>query len=232
MNIHGLQRLTLLDYPGKVACTVFTAGCNFRCPYCHNAALVTRMKEQNRISEEEIFRFLKKRQGILDGVCVSGGEPLLQPDIREFLEKVKMLGYLVKLDTNGSMPEVLRELVDAELVDFVAVDIKNSREKYPQTTGILDLDIAPIERCVKYLKAGHVPYEFRTTVVREFHQRDDFVRIGKWLSGNSSYYLQDFVDSGDLISKSLHGYDEKIMNQALDIVKERLPNAALRGKSI
>ena len=144
MRIQGLQKLTLLDYPGKVACTVFTAGCNFRCPFCHNASLVTHMEENEDISEKEFFGFLEKRQGILDGVCVTGGEPLIWDDIRSFLERIKDLGYLVKLDTNGSFPGKLKQLIRANVVDYVAMDIKNSKEKYAQTIGIEDYDISNI----------------------------------------------------------------------------------------
>ena len=229
MNIQGLQKLTLLDYPGKVACTLFTGGCNFRCPYCHNAGLVIQSSQAAVISEEEVLAFLKKRQGLLDGVCISGGEPLLHHDIGDFIQKVKSLGYLVKLDTNGSMPDFLRGLVEEKSVDYVAMDIKNSRQKYGYTIGVPEYDTSLIEQSVEYLKKSSIPYEFRTTVVREFHQREDFIHIGKWLSGDSPYYLQGFVDSGDLIQSGLHGYDAIRMQQALEIVKEYLPRAQLRG---
>lgn len=229
MIIQGLQKLTLLDYPGKVACTVFTAGCNYRCPFCHNASLVVNTGENEIIPEEEVFSFLLKRQGVLDGVCVSGGEPLIQHDIEDFLKKVKELGYEVKLDTNGSYPDKLKNLVDKKLVDYVAMDIKNSQEKYGKTIGIEDYDIREVHRSVMYLLSGAVPYEFRTTVVRELHQKSDFVSIGRWIKGAEHYYLQQFVDSGNLIQEGLHGYDEKIMNQALEIVKKTVQSAELRG---
>lgn len=229
MIIQGLQKLTLLDYPGRVACTVFTAGCNFRCPFCHNASLVLHGDQNERIPEDEIFSFLKKRRGILDGVCVTGGEPLIQPDIEDFLTRIKELGYEVKLDTNGSFPERLRLLADKKLVDYVAMDIKNSREHYGRTVGIEDYDITQIHKSVQFLMEGAVPYEFRTTVVREYHQRGDFASIGRWIHGAERYYLQQFVDSGDLIQGGLHEYDEKIMKQALEIVMKDVPNAGLRG---
>lgn len=223
--------MTLLDYPEKAACTVFLCGCNFRCPFCHNASLVTHTEDAGAIEEDEFWKFLKKRQGILDGVCVTGGEPLLRDGMEEFLAKIKELGYLVKLDTNGSFPGKLRKLVEAGLVDYVAMDIKNCREKYAQTAGIQDVDMQAIEESVAYLMEGHVPYEFRTTIVREFHQKDDFDRLGKWISGAEKYYLQKFEDSQDLIKQGLHGYDDGIMRQALEIVKKYVEHAYLRGIS-
>lgn len=229
MIIQGLQKLTLLDYPGKVACTVFTAGCNFRCPFCHNASLVVDTLKYPKIEEEKVLSFLKKRQGILDGVCITGGEPLIQQDIRAFMEQVKKLGYLIKLDTNGSFPERIIELAEAGLVDYVAMDIKNAPEKYAMTIGVDEYDLAPVERSIAYLKSGVVPYEFRTTVVREFHQKSDFLAIGKWLAGAEQYFLQDFVDSGELIQPGLQGYTKEIMEQALEIVKKDVPSVLLRG---
>ena len=229
MNIQGLQKLTLLDYPEKVACTIFTAGCNFRCPFCHNASLVTHVDTHNDIPVEEVLAFLKKRQGILDGMCVTGGEPLLQPDLAPFLEKVKAMGYSIKLDTNGSNMIRLRQLVEQGLVDYVAMDIKNAPNKYGETIGIDGYNLENILQSVDYLKSGVIPYEFRTTVVREFHKREDFAAIGRWLKGAEKYYLQGFVDSGDLIQNVLRAYTKEIMEQALEIVRRNIPNAELRG---
>lgn len=229
MVIQGLQKLTLLDYPGKVACTIFTAGCNFRCPFCHNASLVINTYNNRTIPNDEIFAFLKKRQGILDGVCVTGGEPLIQSGIEEFLAKIKEMGFQVKLDTNGSFPDKLKKLVEEGLADYVAMDIKNSQESYGKTIGIEGYDLKNINRSVDYLLSGVVSYEFRTTVVRQFHQRTDFESIAKWIKGADKYYLQQFVDSGDLISQGLSGYNKDIMEQALSIVKMEVPNAQIRG---
>ena len=229
MVIQGLQKLTLLDYPEKVACAVFTAGCNFRCPFCHYASLVIDTYKNKEIPSEEFFDFLKKRQGILDGVCVTGGEPLIQHGLEDFLRRIKELGYAVKLDTNGSFPDKLARIVEAGLVDYVAMDIKNSQESYGRTIGIEDYDLRNIHRSVQYLLGDAVPYEFRTTVVRQFHQRSDFESIGKWIRGARHYYLQQFVDSGDLIQPGLSGYNKDIMGQALEIVKPYVPNAELRG---
>ncbi|BDF32944.1 anaerobic ribonucleoside-triphosphate reductase activating protein [Lachnospiraceae bacterium] len=229
MVIQGLQKLTLLDYPGKVACTIFTAGCNFRCPFCHNASLVVDTYKNEEIKLDDIFAFLKKRMGVLDGVCVTGGEPLIQSDIEPFLRRIKEMGYAVKLDTNGSFPDKLRKLVDEKLVDYVAMDIKNSQENYGKTIGIQDYDIRNIHRSVQYLLSDAVPYEFRTTVVLEFHQRSDFESIGRWIKGAKRYYLQQFVDSGDLIREGLHGYDKVIMEQALEVVGKYVQTAEIRG---
>lgn len=229
MVIQGLQKLTLLDYPQKVACTVFTAGCNFRCPFCHNASLVIDTYKNHEIPGEEFFAFLRKRQGILDGVCVTGGEPLIQHGIEDFVREIKRLGYAVKLDTNGSFPDKLQRIVEAGLVDYVAMDIKNSQENYGRTVGIEGYDLRNIHRSVQYLLSGPISYEFRTTVVREFHQRSDFESIGKWIRGARRYYLQQFVDSGDLIRGGLRGYSKDIMKQALEVVKPYVISAELRG---
>lgn len=229
MNIQGLQKLTLLDYPGQVACTIFTAGCNFRCPFCHNAPLVTHVDPTCDIPVEEVLSFLRKRQGVLDAVCISGGEPCLQPDLLEFIREVKGMGYRVKLDTNGSFPERLRELVEANLLDYVAMDIKNSVRKYPETIGIEGYDTKRVEESVDYLMTNVVPFEFRTTVVREFHKKDDFYEIARWIAGDEPYFLQSFEDSGDLICEGLKGYTKEIMEQAADIVREQVPHVVLRG---
>lgn len=229
MEIHGIQKMTLLDYPEKVACTIFTARCNFRCPFCHNASLVTHVDMEEAIPEEDIFSFLRKRQGILDGVCITGGEPLLQPDIENFIRNVKALGYLVKLDTNGSNVLMLKRLVERRLVDYVAMDIKNAPDKYGMTIGIDEYDMSNIFQSVDFLMRGEVPYEFRTTVVRQFHKREDFAAIGRWIKGAKRYYLQSFVDSGDLIGSGVTGYTKEIMEQALEIVQRNIPNAKLRG---
>lgn len=228
MLIKGLQKLTLLDYPDKMACTVFTAGCNFRCPFCHNASLVTNIDDE-RISEEEFFSFLEKRQGIIDGVCVTGGEPTLQPDLKDFLKKIKDLGYSVKLDTNGYRPEVLKDVVNSGLIDYVAMDIKNSQSKYALTTGIENLDISKINESVEFLMSGVVDYEFRTTIVKELHTEEDIQDIVSWISGAKKYYLQGFIDSGDLICTGYSGYDKTGLEKLLNIAKNHFGTVELRG---
>ena len=229
MIIKGLSKLTLLDYPGKVACTVFTGGCNLRCPFCHNASLVLRPGEVEGFSEEEVLSFLKKRQGILDGVCITGGEPLLQPDIADFLRKVKALGYAIKLDTNGCFPERMIPLVEEGLVDRVAVDIKNSPARYAETVGIADFDFSPIRKTVDYLLGGHVEYEFRTTVVNELHTEKDIAEIADLIDGAAEYHLQNFVDSGDLIGSDFTAKTEAEMRALLAIIKPRMGISDIRG---
>ena len=228
MKIKGLQKLTLLDYPEKMACTVFLAGCNFRCPFCHNASLVTNI-DDDYISEEEFFSFLNKRKGILNGVCITGGEPTLYPDLETFIRRIKEMGYLVKLDTNGYNPDILIDLVNKGLIDYVAMDIKNSKEKYAVTAGLPSLDITRIEKSVQFLLSGAVPYEFRTTIVKELHNEEDLKCISQWIEKADRYFLQSFQDSGDLIENGYSGYDKDYMQYLLNITKEGLTKANLRG---
>ena len=229
MNIQGIQKLTLLDFPDRTACTVFTGGCNMRCPFCHNASLVLRPCENPAYFEEEIYAFLKKRQGILDGVAITGGEPLLQHGLREFILQVRELGFAVKLDTNGSYPDRLAALMDEGLLDYVAMDVKNSREKYAQTVGIKNFDTASIEQSIALLRSSGVPFELRTTVVKELHSAEDIEDMGVWLQGDHAHFLQGFIDSGDLIGKGLSGYDKNQMEDLVNVLKAYIPNAQLRG---
>lgn len=227
MNFAGMQKLTLLDYPGKVACIVFTKGCNFRCPFCHNASLVEG-GQGPLISDTEVLAFLSKRMGVLEGICISGGEPLLQKDIADFMRKVKKLGYAVKLDTNGSNPEILQDLISEGLVDYVAMDIKNTFEKYDKTCGT-EVDISKIKKSIEILKTSKIDYEFRTTLVNELHTLSDVEEIGKELKGNSKYFLQSFVDSGDILCPGMSAIDEKMVKKMEEKVRENLPNAVVRG---
>ena len=232
MNFYGLQKLTLLDYPKKTACTLFTGGCNFRCPFCHNALLVTDISENDIISEEEILSFLEKRRGLLDGVCVTGGEPLLQGGLEQFLEKVKRLGFAVKIDTNGSFPERLEGLINGRLCDYVAVDIKNSGDKYPLTVGLDNFDIGSVERTVELLKKNSIPYEFRTTVVKELHDISDIEKIAKWIAPAQNYFLQQFKDSGGLISGGLTAHTPETLRKMAEIASKYIPNVQIRGVDI
>ncbi|MBR2935394.1 MAG: anaerobic ribonucleoside-triphosphate reductase activating protein [Oscillospiraceae bacterium] len=229
MKLAGLQKLTLLDFPGHVACTVFTAGCNLRCPFCHNSELVLPERKPLLMDEEDFFSFLKKRTGILEGVCVTGGEPLLQQDIAGFLRRIKDLGFSVKLDTNGCFPTVLRSLVAEGLVDFVAMDIKNSPARYGQTAGIPDLDLTPIRESVAFLLSGAVDYEFRTTVAAQFHDEDSFRDIARWIAGAKRYALQEFKDSGDILTGGLTPCSPEQMQAFLSILRPCIPGAFLRG---
>ena len=231
MLLKGLQKLTLLDFPSKMACTVFSGGCNFRCPFCHNASLVigSRLLESPTLPEEEFFSFLEKRKNILEGVCVSGGEPTLSPDILSFLYNIKKLGFLVKLDTNGSMPSVIADAVSEGLVDYIAMDIKNSKESYPKTVGIENYDVSNIAESAELIMRCGIDYEFRTTLVRELHTEGDMISIGKWLTGAQRYFLQTFLDSGDLLTEGCSSYDKNETEHLLSLLKEYIPNAQIRG---
>ncbi len=228
MKIKGLQKLTLLDYPGRLAATVFLGGCNFRCPFCHNASLVVR-GDDNEISEEELLAFLETRRGKLSGVCITGGEPTLNPSLPSFISKIRALGYSVKLDTNGTNPDMLEELVKGGLVDYVAMDIKSSPERYGAVSGVPGLDISAVERSVEFLLLGEVEYEFRTTVVRELHTVEDIEAIGRWIQGAQAYFLQPFKDSGDIIENGFSSYSEAEISQLLAAVRAYIPNAQIRG---
>lgn len=225
MNFGGLTKLTLLDYPEKVACTLFTVGCNFRCPFCHNSGLVENRNVQH-IFEEEALQFLQKRRNVLEGMCLTGGEPLLHHDVADFLRKVKALGYSVKLDTNGAFPQALQNLVEQHLVDYVAMDVKNSKPLYAATVGC-QVDIDAICRSVEFLKSGKVDYEFRTTVTNA-HTMQSIEQMGQWLAGASKLFLQKFEDSGDLIDKNAKGCDVETMRQFC-LVLNNYVNTSLRG---
>lgn len=231
MKISGLQKLTLLDFPGYVACTVFFAGCDLRCPFCHNAALVTHIgSDGGEMEAEEFFAFLSKRRGILEGVAITGGEPLLQRELADFIRRIRSLGFKVKLDTNGTHPEALRALLEEGLIDYVAMDIKNSREKYPMTTGVA-IDTDKIDRSIKTIITSGVPHEFRTTVVKEYHTADDFKAIGEWIEGADGYFLQQFLDSGDLVGDAdkLHAATAEEMETFAAAARTSLPRVELRG---
>lgn len=225
LRLGGLQKLTLLDFPGHVACTVFLQGCNFRCPFCHNTPLVL---GTDPYSMEDLLTFLKKRQGLLEGVAITGGEPLLSRDLPDLLRQIKALGYLVKVDTNGSFPDRLEALLREQLVDYVAMDIKNAPEKYDFTSGTKGV-LPAVRKSVGLLMTGTVPYEFRTTVVAEHHSAEDFHAIGHWLQGASQYFLQNYVDSGDILLPGLHAASKEEMENYLAIAREYIPNTQLRG---
>lgn len=229
MNIQGLQKLTLLDYPGKMACTIFTAGCNLRCPFCHNSRLVINPENRSEYSDEEIFTFLKKRVGVLDGVAITGGEPLLQNDIEDFIGRVRELGYSVKLDTNGTFPDKLRSLVEKGLVDYIAMDIKNSPELYAETVGISGYDISKIKESIAFLLEGKVNYEFRTTVVREFHSVFGMNSLGEMIKGAKRHFLQGFIDSGELIGFGMSAVPKEEMERMKNIMLQYVDECEIRG---
>ena len=230
MLVSGLQKLTLLDYPGKVACTVFTGGCNFRCPFCHNSSLVLPEQIAHDSSVDEVMRFLKKRVGVLDGVAVTGGEPLIHADMADFLREVKAMGYMVKLDSNGSFPDRLIALVQAGLVDRVAMDIKNSPALYAKTAGLEKLDMEAIARSKDFLLEGTVDYEFRTTVVKGLHTAESLMEAARFIEGAKEYYLQQFKDSGELLdADGLGAFDNDEMRALADAVRPIIPTVQLRG---
>lgn len=230
MRISGLQKLTLLDYPGKVACTVFTGGCNFRCPFCHNAALVLPEQLPEDLSQEDILRFLKTRQGVLDGVAVTGGEPLLYDDTLDLLRKIRELGFSIKLDSNGSFPERLRRVVEEQLADRIAMDIKNSPDRYGQTAGVRALDLTAITESKEYLMECGIEYEFRTTVVKGLHDRESLRGAAEWIQGAREYYLQQYVDSGNVLApEGLGSFSAEEMKELCDCVREFVPAAQIRG---
>ncbi len=229
MQFSGFQKLTLLDYPEKTACTLFTAGCNFRCPFCHNAALVTHIDNSNFYTEEYILDYLKKRKGVLDGVCITGGEPLMHKQLPEFIKKVKSLGFLVKLDTNGSYPERLAALIDSGIIDYVAMDIKNCKEKYLLTADCSDDDLRNVEKSVELLKQNKVDFEFRTTIVKEYHTVDDIKKISEWIEGADKYFLQNFIDSGDLIKNNLSAVPHETLDLMQTYAQDVIPKVEKRG---
>lgn len=229
MVFYGFQKLTLLDFPGKMACLLFTGGCPFRCPFCHNAGLVTDMSDAVTYEEEEIIAFLQKRKGLLEGVCITGGEPLMHTGLADFIRKVRSLGYAVKLDTNGAYPDQLAALIEEGLLDYVAMDIKNTPEKYAATIELSDYDLSAVQRSIALLKEGRVAYEFRTTVVEEFHTVEDIEEIARWIAGTPRYFLQNFVDSGHLIGGDLHAVSPETMQEMQRCALAFVPNTALRG---
>lgn len=228
MNIAGLQKMTLLDFPERIACTVFLPGCNLRCPFCHNASLVLPEREKDSISENELFEFLSSRRKKLDGVCVTGGEPTLYIDLPDLLARIKDLGFQVKLDTNGTDPKMLEQIVKDGLCDYVAMDIKNSPEKYTATCGGIDV-LEQVKESVAFLMQDPVEHEFRTTVMHPFHTPDDLRAIGQWLKGTKHYFIQNFVDSGDLLSSGNEPLSEQEMKELLMAVQAYIPSAKLRG---
>ena len=227
MRIGGLQKVTLLDYPGKVACTVFLPGCNLRCPFCHNPALVLPDRETDSLSTGELLAFLETRRGKLDGVCVTGGEPTLYEDLPALLRQIRALGFAVKLDTNGTNPDMLEALAQEGLLDYAAMDIKNSPDRYAETCGV-DL-LGPVKRSAALLMAGAVDYEFRTTLVRELHRPEDLDAIAAWLAGAPRYYLQNFVDSGNLIGRGYHGFTAEQLQGFAERVRPFFGAVELRG---
>ena len=228
MQIYGLQKMTLLDYPEHVAATVFLNGCDFKCPYCHNFELVDGTARP-LMEEEEFFSFLEKRKGILDGIAISGGEPCLHKELPDFIRRIRAMGFLVKLDTNGYHPEMLSNLIEEHLVDYVAMDIKNSFSKYGITVGVPDLDTEPVRRSIDILMNLDRDYEFRTTVIKEFHEEKDFEEIGEMIRGAKKYFLQQYTCRETVPDQTLNPPSEDDLKQYLVVLSKNVPNARLRG---
>ena len=229
MKIHGFQSLTLLDYPGKVACTVFLGGCNFRCPFCQNTGLVLSPEREAVVPMEEVLGVLRKRRGMLDGVCITGGEPTLTSDLPEFIGRVREMGYLVKLDTNGYRPDVLEKLLENGMLDYVAMDIKSSRERYAKVAGLPGLDLNRIQRSVQLLMGGNVDYEFRTTVAQGLHTREDIEAVGKWLQGCRRYFLQNYQESDQVMMPVFAGFSREQLENFRRLLLEYIPEVGIRG---
>ncbi len=230
MIIHGLQKMTLVDYPGKVAAILFTGSCNFRCPFCQNASLVLDPSSEPVVAEEEIFSYLRKRKGMLDGVVVTGGEPTVHSDLLEYMARIKDIGYSVKLDTNGYRPDVLKKAVDGGYADYVAMDIKNSLDSYPRTAGLPHIFTSLIKESISYLMEGHVPYEFRTTVVHELHSAEDFEKIGEMCAGCDNYFLQSYSDRGDIINPVFTTPSPEEMETYIKILRKTIKSVLLRDR--
>ena len=228
MQIHGFNKTTLLDYPGLVAATIFTGSCNLRCPFCQNADLVLDPSSQPLISEEDVLKHLKKRQGITKGICITGGEPTLQKDLREFIIKCRDLGLKIKLDTNGYRPEILAGLLEDKLLDYVAMDIKSSPERYSEAAGV-PIEIDRIALSVDMLLEGSVPYEFRTTVTRELQAKEDFEKIGEFIKGAEKYFLQGYEDSERVIRPGFTAYSREELEQFLPLFEGKVKRVEIRG---
>lgn len=229
MVISGLQKLTLLDYPEKTACLIFTQGCNFRCPFCHNKDLLGNCKGEGKIKEEEVFAYLEKRKGLLDGVCISGGEPLLQPDIEPFIAKIKQMGYQVKLDTNGSNPSMLKKLIEKGYIDYIAMDVKNDFLNYEKTSGVEKINMYNIEKSIRIIENANLDYEFRTTIVKELHNLEQLEKICKYIGPNAKYYIQNYRDCDTVLEKGLNGFQEEELLQIKQKLNKVYPNVMVRG---
>lgn len=229
MNIHGFNKSTLLDYPRHLAATIFIGGCNMRCPFCHNASLVLRPNTQPIIPKEEVLSYLNKRRNILEGVCITGGEPTLYKELPHFISQIKQIGLKVKLDTNGTNPEMIKKLAKNKLIDYVAMDIKNSREKYKATAGNRDIPMDKINESVSLLLEDIVEYEFRSTIVNELHSENDIISIGKWINGARTYYLQAYKDSGDLISTGHSSPSKEQLRAYKELLSAYVKQVDIRG---
>ena len=228
MNIYGLQKMTLLDFPGRVACTVFLTGCDMRCPFCHNSELAENQAPPV-MTDEELLRFLKTRRGLLDGVAVTVGEPLLREENLDLLRKIRELGFPVKLDTNGTHPDRLRRAAAEGLIAYAAMDIKNSPERYAETIGLPSFDLGPVRESAAFLMSSGLDFEFRTTVVRELHDAESFRAIGEWIHGAGRYFLQKFSDRETVPFEGFHAPGEEELAAWAEIVRPHVREIGIRG---
>ena len=229
MEISGFQKLTLVDFPGHTACIIFTQGCNFKCPFCHNSGLIQGANNSNKIDEQVLFDYLDNRMGLIDGVCVSGGEPLLQKDIELFIRKIKEKGYKVKLDTNGSKPKILKKLIDCNLIDYVAMDVKNTFSKYDVTSGA-KVSLDDIKESINILKSSNIDYEFRTTIVKELHSFENIEEILNYLGPSVKFYIQNYRDCDTVLQKGLNGFSDVELLEIEKKLERRYPNVTIRGR--
>lgn len=229
MQIHGFQKTTLLDYPGHIAATIFLGHCNFRCPFCHNSELVLTPDKMPVLDSEEILTFLRKRANILDGVCITGGEPTLSAELEDFISEIKSLGLKVKLDTNGSNPAILKSLHEKKLLDYIAMDVKSSPYKYAKTCGLSSVNIENIQESISFLMSQDLPYEFRTTIVKELHTLDDILQIGQWIQGCKAYYLQSYRDSEQVIQPGFTSYSKNELIELQTQLKKYIDYVEIRG---
>jgi pyruvate formate lyase activating enzyme len=229
MDFSGWEKLSLLDYDDHLSTTLFMAGCDFRCPFCHNSSLVLDPKSAPIIKWADIMDYLKKRTGVLEAVVITGGEPTLMPDLEDKIKDIKALGYEVKLDTNGSHPEVVKNLVSKNLIDYLAMDIKNSPKKYPMTIGTTNVNMDKINETIDFLIHGSLRFEFRTTTIAEYHDEQDFEEIGQWIKGAKNFFIQRYIDNENCIAHGLHMVDKETATKFMKIMEKYVSHVALRG---
>ena len=231
MNIAGLQKLTTSDFPGFLSCIVFTQGCNLKCPYCQNSELIPMVRtfKDDSLTSEDILEFLQKRKNILDDVVITGGEPLVHSDIKDFILEIKKIGYKVKLDTNGTNPELLKDLINSSLIDYVAMDIKNDFENYAKTVGVPNFDTQKVKESIEILKKSKIDFEFRTTIVKEFHSVASISNICETIGKLPKYFIQNFEDSSNVIDHNLHGFKFEELQEIQEYFEPRYPNFRVRG---
>ena len=229
MQLFGMEKLSLVDYDGLVASTIFTGACNFKCGFCHNSPLVTGLSSLAPMSENTVLDYFRTRKNILEGVCISGGEPTLNKDLPEFVEKIKKLGLKVKIDTNGTNPDMIKLLYENGLADYFAMDVKNSPDAYSEIIGVKNFDITPVNKSVEYLMANVPDYEFRTTLIGKYHKEENILGIANWIKGAKKYFLQKFRESENCIIGGLDGVDKQTAERYISILRSYIPNTNLRG---